>query len=54
MFDGAAEADVLHGIDSIIPNSGPSFIPELKDLRISLQFRGLHYVSKKVRDKLRN
>jgi hypothetical protein len=54
MFNGAAEAEVLHGIDEIILETCPNYLPKLKDLRVSLQFRSLHYVPKKVKNKLLN
>jgi len=40
VFNGGTEYNIMHGIDSINPNTCPNFFPEeIHDQRISIQFR---------------
>jgi hypothetical protein len=39
VFNGGTEWDVYHGIDTIVPDSSPEWLPELATHRLSLQLR---------------
>ena len=54
VFNGSTDWNVRHGIDEILPHTCPEYLPPLEEHRISLQFRDITYVSKRVKDKLTN
>ena len=39
VFNGGTEYDIKHGIDNVLENTAPSFLPELQNYRLSVQLR---------------
>jgi hypothetical protein len=39
VFNGSPSMSVFHGIDKILIDTCPDFLPDLENVRVSLQFR---------------
>jgi hypothetical protein len=52
VFNGGLDWQVLHGVDNIEADTCPEYLPQLETFRISLQFREVVTIDKRVREKL--